>query len=125
LKGGKLFSRVMIAAVIAAAAYVILISDYSIVNVGSLYFEKEDLKQDLQRMEEEQQKLIREQKEIREDSFELERLAREKLGMVKPGEKLFKAVVVGETAGEEASHSDETGEAGQTVPEHEGESGRK
>ena len=108
----------MIAAVIVAAAYVVLISDYSIINVGTLFLEKEDLKKNLERMEKEQEKLIWEQEQIRKDRFELERLAREKLGMVKPGEKLFKAVVVDEIEEDEETRSGEvkddvvTGEAG-------------
>jgi len=58
-------------------------------------------------MEVERDKLIREQELIKNDKFELERLAREKLGMVKPGEKLFKAVVVDKAVEKEGSHSDE------------------
>lgn|GEM_PF-3257671 len=118
MKGRKLFSKVMIAAVIVAAAYVVLISDYSIINVGTLFLEKEDLKKNLERMEKEQEELIWEQEQIRKDRFELERLAREKLGMVKPGEKLFKAVVVDEIEEDEETRSGEvkddvvTGEAG-------------
>jgi len=118
VKGRKLFSKVMIAAVIVAAAYVVLISDYSIINVGTLFLEKEDLKKNLERMEKEQEELIWEQEQIRKDRFELERLAREKLGMVKPGEKLFKAVVVDEIEEDEETRSGEvkddvvTGEAG-------------
>jgi cell division protein FtsB len=118
VKGRRLFSKVMIAAMIIAAVYVILISDYSIINVGTLFLEKEDLKKNLEKMEKEQEELILEQEQIRKNKFELERLAREKLGMVKPGEKLFKAVVVDEIEQDEGAPSGEvkddvgTGEAG-------------
>lgn len=106
MRGRKLFTRIVLIAIIAVVAHIALIGDYSLTNVGSLYLEKEDLKKTLAEMEHEKDSLLLEEERVGDDPFELERLAREKAGMVKPGEKLFKAIIVdgpaneGETAGE-------------------------
>ncbi len=94
MKSRKLLSRGVVIVIIAIAAYVLLLGDYSIFNVGSLHLEKEQMKENLAGMREEKARLIEDREGIENDSLELEKLAREKIGMVKKGEKLLKAVVV-------------------------------
>ena len=92
--------KLLVRAGLGLAAIVLLgvfvVGDYSVLKVASLYLEKEKFREEVAGMEKEQKELIEWERSIRGDSLELERLAREKLGMVKPGEKLFKAIVVEE-----------------------------
>ena len=67
--GRKFFTRVVLVAVVAVAAHVVLLGDYSILKVGSLYFEKEDLKKRLAGMVVERDSLLRVQKRVAEERF--------------------------------------------------------
>jgi cell division protein FtsB len=95
----KLLLRAAVGLVILLLLYVFILGDYSVFEVGSLYVEKEKLREKVAQMEKEEKDLIATEKAVRSDSLELERLAREKIGMVKPGEKLFKAIVVDDAGG--------------------------
>jgi cell division protein FtsB len=95
----KLLLKIGAGLVVVLLLYVFVLGDYSVFEVGSLYLEKEKLRERVSRMEKEEKELVETERAIRNDSLELERLAREKIGMVKPGEKLFKAVIVDDASG--------------------------
>jgi cell division protein FtsB len=86
--------KLLIAGLVGITAYILLMGDYSIFHVASHVFRKQEMLEEISSMEAVRDSLIEERKRVEEDSLELERLAREKIGMVREGERVFKAIVV-------------------------------
>lgn len=90
----RMLKRLLITAIVGIAAYIILMGDYSVFHVASHFFQKKEMLEEIATMEATRDDLIEQRERIEEDTLELERLAREKIGMVKEGERVFKAIVV-------------------------------
>ena len=82
--------------------YVYIAGDYGIYQLITKKIEEKRLKEDIELLIVEQKKLQKEEELINKgDLNEIERIAREKYGLVKPGEKVFHIVIEGEEKGKE------------------------
>jgi len=77
--------------------YVYIAGDYGIYQLITKKIEEKRLKEDIELLIVEQKKLQKEEELINKgDLNEIERIAREKYGLVKPGEKVFYIVIEGQ-----------------------------
>ncbi len=82
--------------------YVYIAGDYGIYQLITKKIEEKKFKEDIELFRVEQKKLQKEEELINKgDLNEIERIAREKYGLVKPGEKVFHIVIEGEEKGKE------------------------
>ena len=82
--------------------YVYIAGDYGIYQLIIKKIEENKLKEDIELLILEQKKLQKEEELINKgDLNEIERIAREKYGLVKTGEKVFHIVIEGEEKGKE------------------------
>lgn len=75
--------------VIAIAGTFFLFSPYGVIKSVKLAKQRSDSYNELIEMKKTNDSLREQIKEIRTDTLEIERIAREKYGMVKPGEKVY------------------------------------
>ena len=81
--------------------YVYIAGDYGIYQLITKKIEEKRLKDDIELLTEEQKKLLKEKELINNgDLNEIERIAREKYGLAKTGEKVFYIVIEGEEKGQ-------------------------
>jgi cell division protein FtsB len=84
---------------VAAAAFVLfklllslLLSDMGIFTLLDLYRTRRDLQQDIADLQDKNAKLADQVQALRSDPVYIEALAREELGMVRPGERVYRLV---------------------------------
>jgi len=82
--------RVLRGVMAAAAVLLLLYSASSLAQVWQMKREVESLERDIAALRAETQRLSRTIEGLRNNPDEIERLAREALGLVKPGEKILK-----------------------------------
>ncbi|MGH7375833.1 MAG: FtsB family cell division protein [Candidatus Methylomirabilales bacterium] len=70
-----------------------LSGDGSLIRIYGLSRQRADLLQDIERLKEENARLRREVEAFRQDETRLEEIARRKLGLVRPGEVVYRFVV--------------------------------
>ena len=74
--------------------YIYIAGDYGVYQLITNKIEEKRLKEDIELLKVEQQKLLKEKELINKgDLSEIEKIAREKYGLVKPGEKVFHIVM--------------------------------
>src|SRR3972149_1649631 len=70
-----------------------LSGDGSLIRIYGLSRQRADLLQDIERLKEENARLRREVEAFRQDETRLEEIARRKLGLVRPGEVVYRFVI--------------------------------
>lgn len=80
----------IVAAVLALLLVAGLFGDKGLLQLWRLRAEIEALHRDVQALEAENERLSRDIAELRDDPSVLERIAREKLGLVRPGERVLR-----------------------------------
>ena len=90
-KKGKL-KVILFLAGLALLGYIYLAGDFGFVRIFSLWKEKKELKLEIKKLEVKIIDLEVERKRLRNDLHYIERIAREKYGMAKEGEKIYKFV---------------------------------
>ena len=75
--------------VILVVMYILLFSDFGLINYISLKTRKYDLEQSIRREEIRSDSLVHRITQLKYDSLEIEKIARIYYGMLKPGEKLY------------------------------------
>lgn len=68
---------------------VILFSDYGLIKLFNLQYQKADLNNQIQIQYQIRDSLNTEIKAMKFDTIEIEKIAREKLGLIKPGEEII------------------------------------
>jgi cell division protein FtsB len=79
----------------------VLAGPYGVINMANIHSEKKELTRKIDSLENEKKMLNEEIKRLKTDKREIERIAREKYGMAKPNEKVYK-IVPADTAKREA-----------------------
>ena len=82
-------SSIIVFIIIAVVAVFIIFSNYGIVKRIQLEIGKKTLMKDIKKEKDISDSLSRQIKLLETDKLEIERIAREKYGMLKPGEKVF------------------------------------
>jgi cell division protein FtsB len=85
LRPGWIVAVVLVALVVAA-----LLGDNGVLQLWRLQAEVESLHREVQALEAENERLARAIAELRHDPAVIERLAREELGLVRPGERVLR-----------------------------------
>ncbi len=84
--------RVVIWSIAGFAALTILLGNYGIFQIMRLDRQKSELLQDIERLKNEHEELMRSKEKLKNDLTYIEKVAREKYRMVKPGEKVYQIV---------------------------------
>jgi len=75
--------------IILVMFFILLFSNYGLLKRYKLQNEKDDLKSEIENLNYIHDSLLIKIEESKTDTFEIERIAREKYGLVKPNEKIF------------------------------------
>jgi cell division protein FtsB len=92
LKKKKTIKRILLLLAFAFLAYRFLAGPYGFVQIHSLWQEKKSLESESKNLDAEIVDLEIEKKRLAEDEFYIEKQARERLGMAREGEKVYKIV---------------------------------
>ena len=83
-------TSVLLIAVLSGCIVLLFFSDRGLVSLWELKKEKSDIQQEINSLRKEIANLKRESEKLEFDQDYIEKIAREKLKMAKPGEKVFK-----------------------------------
>lgn len=95
------YGRLLLVLGFLLICYVYLGGDYGLLKIWSQRQQIEELRQQIHRLHAEQQDLKQECLQLETDSLYIEKKAREELGMVKKGERVYQFVPRADSTGEE------------------------
>jgi cell division protein FtsB len=95
------YGRLLLLLAFLLVCYIYLAGDYGLLNIWSQHGQIEKMEQEIHRLRAEQLDLKQQCVKLENDSTYIEKEAREELGMVKPGEKVYQFVAPRDTTGEE------------------------
>ena len=81
--------KILIILIICGIIYYLFFGTYGFINIAKLKRREIDLKKEKQELIKKQEALIDSLKKIKSDTFLIEKIAREKLGMIKPGDTVI------------------------------------
>jgi cell division protein FtsB len=94
------YGRLLLLLVFLILCYMYVAGDYGLLKIWSQHRQIEELKGETRRLRAEQLDLKQERIRLEEDSLYIEKKAREELGMVKPGERVYQFVPSPDSTGE-------------------------
>lgn len=90
IQNNSLLRHIVIGMILLSFLFVIIFfSNYGVLKRINLELESNDMKEEINALNKTHDSLMLRIKEAETDTFEIEKVAREKYGLVKPGEKIF------------------------------------
>ena len=86
------YGRLVLVLILLVICYIYVGGDYGLMKIWSQHRQVQDLKQEIHRLRTEQYDLKREGLLLESDSLYIEKKAREELGMVRQGERVYQFV---------------------------------
>ena len=85
----KHLKKTLAVLIICGILYYLFLGPYGLINIAKLKRRENKLKRDKQELLKKEKALLDSLKKIKKDTFLLEKIAREKLGMIKPGDTVI------------------------------------
>jgi cell division protein FtsB len=83
------FKKILLVFIIVVVFYYLFFGAYGFINIVKLKRKENRLKREKQELLKEEKALLDSLRKIKNDTFLLEKIAREKLGMIKPGDTVI------------------------------------
>lgn len=104
----KTVKRILLVLIFGFLAYRFFSGPYGFIQIHSLWNEKKSLEKESKMLDAEIVDLEIEKKRLSQDEFYLEKQARERLGMIKEGEKMYRIIHEDESKSAEEEESDQS-----------------
>jgi cell division protein FtsB len=85
----KSLKKILIVIILCGIIYYLFLGTYGFINIAKLKRREIELKKEKQELLKKQEALLDSLKKIKSDTFLIEKIAREELGMIKPGDTVI------------------------------------